>query len=161
MDINVYINERNDFNNKFNNDELNSELGEYIFQKMLVASLKRKQSVKINVFTSFNVSQDENIAMIAMLKKYFLNQINLEKIYLNNSYIKNFLLSVAGMFLIAISYWLNNGTNFILTEILLIMGWLIIWEMGYSVLFSNSQHRLKIRLLKKITSCDVDVSSNK
>lgn len=158
MSIDVYLKNKEEFANKFNGQELNKELGDYIFNKALIHKLNKKQGLKINIKTDFEVDEYEQDKMIDMIRSYYGNLVKVELIYLRTSYIKNIILFLVGIVLLMMSYLFENITKFLLPEIFIIIGWLAIWEMAYGVLFANSKHHLKIKLLKKLTTCYIEIN---
>lgn len=159
MSIEVYLQDKNDFINKFNKKELNSELGEYIFNRSLVVKDNKKESIIIKLETDFKITKQDKDNMIDQIRSYYGHQIKGELVYLKSSYIKNSILLIIGVILITISYILQSFSGFLLPEIFLIAGWVSIWEMAYSLLFSNNKHRLRIKMLKKLTNCYIEIES--
>lgn len=156
MDININLSNQEDLINKFNSKELNRELGDYIYNKALISKMNNKKFFRINIKTDFEISLKDEI--VDMIRSYYGYQVKEELIHLKHSYIKNIVLFIVGVALLIAAYFTEIITNFLLPEIFIIIGWLAIGEMAYAVLFSNSKHRLKIRLLKKLTKCKIIIN---
>ena len=156
MDINVNLINREDLVNKFNNKELNGELGDYIYQKAITSKISRDKFFRINIKTDFEISTKEEI--LDMIRSYYGNKVKEELLHLKRDYIKNSILFIIGIVLLILAYFTKTITDFVLPEIFIIVGWLAIWEMAYGVVFSGGKHRLKIRLLKKLTRCKIIIN---
>lgn len=157
MNIDIYLKSREDFKNQYNSNELNKDLGDYIFKKASISKLTRKKLLKINIKTDFEMDEFEKNNMIDMIRAYYGNSIKVELIYLKNMYFKNIILFIIGVILLMIAYFFENITDFLLPEIFIIIGWLAIWEMAYNFLFSNSKHYIRIKILKKLTNCYIEI----
>lgn len=161
MNIDVFLKDKEQYKNEFNENELNPEFGNYIFNKVLVYNLNKKQKFKINVQTDFEIDETEKNNIVDMIRSYYGNLVKIELINIRITYIKSVVLFVIGTVLIMLSYLFENITRFLLPEIFVIIGWLAIGEMAYSILFSNNKHRLKIKLLKQLTNCHIEINRKK
>lgn len=157
MNIEIYLKNKEDFRNQFNNNELKVELGDYILNKAHIYKLTRKTDLKLHIETNFEVDEIEKNHMIDMIRSYYGNLIKIELIYLRNSYVKSIVLFFIGIVLLIMSYYSKYITEFLLPEIFIIIGWLAIWETAYNILFSNSKHHLRVKLLKKLTNCYIEI----
>lgn len=156
MDININLVNKEDLINKFNNQELNSELGDYIYQKAVISKISRNKFFRINIKTDFQTNSKEEI--LDMIRSYYGNKVKEELLHLKRDYIKNSILFIIGIILLILAYFTQTITDFVLPEIFIIVGWLAIWEMAYGVFFYNSKHRLRVRLLKKLTKCKIIIN---
>ena len=78
-----------------------------------------------------------------------------EEMYLKESdYVKNILFFI-GVMLVAISYLLERIHGVIISEVVLIIAWLAIWEAANIFLFRNNKRLFKIKRLKKIAECEI------
>lgn len=161
MNIDIYLKNKEEVANKFNEGELNSELGNYIFNKALINRLNKKQVLKINVKTDFEVNEKGKEKIVDMIRAYYGHLVKVELIYLKTNRIKSLILFVIGVVLLVFAQLIENVTKFLLPEIFIIMGWLAIWEMTYSLLFLNGQQRIKIKILKKLTTCYIGIEQQK
>lgn len=156
MDININLVNKEDLVNKFNNEELNTELGDYIYQKAIISKISRNKFFRINIKTDFEINTREE--MLNMVRSYYGNKVKEELLHLKREYIKNSILFIIGIILLILAYFTKTITDFVLPEILIIVGWLAIWEMAYGVVFSGGKHRLKVRILKKLTKCKIIIN---
>lgn len=161
MNVEVYLKSKESFVNRFNDKELNSELGDYIFNKALISKLIKKQGLKIKICTNFEVAEEEKESMLDMIRSYYGHLIKTELIYLKINYIKSLILFLVGIVLLSLAYVSEFVTKFVLPEILVIIGWLAIWEAANAILLSNTNHNKKIKILKNLTTCYVEIESKK
>ena len=156
VDVNIKLSNYDDLVNKFNEEELNNELGDYIYEKIIISKINKDKFFRINIETEFEIDKKEK--MIDMIRSYYGNKVKEELIFLKHSYIKDLILCIAGILLLVFAYYIETFTQFVLPEIFVILGWLGIGEMGYGVLFADGKSRLKIRLLKKLTRCKIIIN---
>lgn len=155
MIIDVHLKNKESLTNVFNDKELNSDLGDYIFHKALIYKLTKKLNLKINIKTDFEVSEDDKENIIDMIRSYYGHLVKTEIIYLNINNFKSMLLFIIGFIVLLITYFIKS---FVIHEIFVIIGWLVTWEAAYSVLFANGKHKRRKHLLKKLTTCYIEIN---
>ena len=63
------------------------------------------------------------------------------------------LIFLLGIIFLYMSYILK--INFVLSETILIIGWVAIWEAAYAWLFESDKIKIRIKRLKKLSTCDI------
>ena len=66
---------------------------------------------------------------------------------------KNIAISLLGVLFLYLYYFIK--INFVLSEMILIVGWVAIWEAVYAWLFVRDKDNIKIKRLKKLANCEI------
>ncbi len=154
IDINIAIDNLDDITNKFNNTKLSDELSNYIYSECKGNSLK--ENIKINIHTSKQFTDDEKEIIVDMIRSNYGIDIKENMLYIKYTNIKGLILFIVGIFLICIYNFLNNFELAWIPETLLIISWVVIWEAVYNFIFLETQKRIEIKRLKKLTNCKID-----
>ena len=108
MIIDVYLKNKDMLTNEFNDKELNSSLGDYIFNKALICKLNKRDNFQIQIKTDFEVSESEKENVIDMIRSYYGHLVKTELIYLEINNFESMILSLIGILVLLITYFLNN-----------------------------------------------------
>ena len=154
--ISICLNEKKDYINKFNQNRISQELYEYIINEAKTISLKGKINIEIKI-NQFTLTDLEKEQLSKIIKLTFEDDIN-DLIYFDNKLIlKDLILLLIGIIITFICFLFKNLPP--ISEIILILGWLMIWEALDKLLFSRTENKIKIirrkQLIKsKITFVD-------
>ena len=148
--INIVLKNKNDFYSKFSDNILNKELLDYIYNECYGKSIKNK--VIVNIYTHKPLSDNEKNIMMDMIRRTFGLQVQDELYYYDKSKDKKIALFLTGIALI-ILYYLSLVN--VLKELILILGWLAIWESTYSFVSDTKKDFIHIIRLKKISNARV------
>jgi len=88
------------------------------------------------------------------IKKTCTEEINDIEFLEQKVLLKELMLLLLGAIIIFFCFLIKN-TAFI-SEIILIIGWLFIWESLDKLIFSRTENKLKIKRLKQIIKSDID-----
>lgn len=149
-EINVNLSKRSDFYNTYSNRRINKELQEYIYEECLGEPVKNK--IIININTKLKLSKNEKYEMIDAIRRTYGLQVQDELYYYNKGQVIRVILLLLGFIFIIIYY---SSIVSILKEIILILGWLAIWESIYSFLFDAKKNNLKIMRLKNLSNARI------
>lgn len=152
-EINITIDNKNDFYNKFDNTKLSEDLGNYIHSQSLGMTLKN--NFVINIKTSFKLSSKEINDITDMIRQYFGLQVQETLMYNKFDNLKRIFLSILGIILIFISHFVEIKNEFLISEVFLIVGWGAIWEVFDNVLLSNNKQKYNLKLLKKLVKSKI------
>lgn len=151
-EIFVNLKNKNDYVNKFNNDRISKELNNYLLDEC--KTIKYNSKINIKVKSEFNITEEEQKKFKEMIKNSYVDD-NLEL----NLTLKRLLVVDLIMFLIGIVfllfYYLSKNI-IIMSEILLIFGWVLIWESTYNLLFSRVENKIKIKKNRQIINGKID-----
>ena len=145
--IDINLKKKADFYSTYSSKRLNPELTEYIYNECYGEDYKNK--VIINIYTNLKISDQEKNAMMDTIRRTFGLKVQDELYYYEKAKYKKTILFLIGIVLIVIYY-----LSFIevLSEIILILGWLAIWESVYSFLADSSKDYIRIYRLRKLAS---------
>lgn len=152
--IEITLKEKSDFQNKFNAKNLSNELSNYIYEECQGTAITN--DVKLVIFSKFTFSEEEEKDFYEKVHKNFGMMVKEEELLLKYSNYMKGILFFLGVILVASSYLLKNIHDFIISEVVLIIAWLAIWEATNTFLFENNKKRLKIRRLKKLAECEIE-----
>lgn len=145
--MNIEIKNIDDALNKFNSNEISNELNNYITDM----SLKGFKNIKeLNI--KCNLTKKEKEELEEIIHNYYKNLAkDLNYIDKHDNHIQ-IILFLLGLLLILIS---KETTSF-LSEVLLIAGWVFVWEMLYDVLFNQIKRKRKAYIYKNLAKCKIN-----
>lgn len=146
--INITINNLDSATNEFNNEVLNNELDNYITTSSLHTLPKERITLNINGLTN----PQEQEQLIKLIHIHYQNKVKqLNKIDKYDDYIRIILL-LLGILLIIIS----EQFTVLLSELFLIAGWVVVWEIIYDILFTGIRRKRDLNLYKKLATCEIE-----
>lgn len=144
----ININDKNILTNSFNDEKLSDELGNYI----LKSAMQYKISDKLKIIIDHDnlLSNEEELKLKRMIITYYNEQINYKKKLHKFSAVIDFLTFLIGILFICLYYLFFYYNIPIISEILLIIGWVAIWEWAYKNIFIDTKNLFKIEKYKQI-----------
>lgn len=143
MKIEINITNENELLNIYNKNIISETLDNY-----LITSLEHR-SLKENI--TINITGTKNEFIKNIITNYYKEKyLYLKKIDSLDNYIR-LVLFLLGVLSIFISKQFTN----IVSEIFLIAGWVIIWEIIYDVLFSEIKRKRKARIYKTLAKAKI------
>lgn len=134
--------------NKFNHEVLNDELDNYITSASMHTLHKERIILNINGLSNNNEQKE----LITLIHTHYQNKVKqLNKIDKYDDYFRIILL-LLGILLIIIS---EQFTSF-LSELFLIAGWVVVWEIVYDTLFTGIKRKRDLKLYKKLATCEIE-----
>ena len=145
--ININLKKKDDFYSRYSNQKLSSELTEFIYNECYGKDYKN--NIIINIYTKLKIKKKKKNVMMDTVRRTFGLKVQDELYYYEKAKFKKTILFLIGIVLIVIYY-----LSFIevLSEIILILGWLAIWESVYSFLADSSKDYIKIYRLRRLAS---------
>ena len=137
--INIFLKEREDYINSFNQERISTDLDEYILNETKTFNPKRK--VTVNISSNFNIGEDEQEKIKRMIKAR------------DNLLRRDFLILLIGILILVIYYLFLDYP--VINEIILIVGWITVYESIYSLLFSRTELNIKIRKRKQLINSKI------
>lgn len=143
--IRIDLFNESDLTNKYNDSIVSKDLINYIFEQ--AKFINNKDSIKVIIIKNF----DKDVDIIKLIKESLNEEYlsTLKKTYLND--IKQILFLLFGIVCLFLSTIIHNS---IIKEIILIGGWVLIWEMLDSQLFSDTQLKRNKVVLKKLLNAE-------
>lgn len=145
--INISLKKKEDFYSKYSNLKLSNDLAEYIYNECYGENYKN--NIVINICTKLKISDKEKNEMMDTIRRTFGLKVQDALYYYEKAKSKKTILFLIGIVLIII-YYLSFIE--IVSEIVLILGWLAIWESVYSFLADSSKDYIYIYRLRKLSS---------
>jgi len=152
--IEININNYEDAIQKFDNDKLSNELANFIYNECMALPINKK--IEINIKTNCLLTENQENDLINMIHAYFGLEVKKDLIISKQQYKRQFILFILGIVLISISNIDFIHHLSIISEIYLIAGWVIIWELIYNIIFEDVKRKLKIKRYKKLSEAKVD-----
>ena len=148
--IEIDLNSKEDLLERYNNKRIFKDLVEYLINETNFVSKKDSVVIQINN----NIKADIDIA------KYLINGLKDEYESTIRSHLKNNVIQIVlfflGIFFLFLSTQINSSD--IWKEILLIGGWVPIWEMIDLELFNDFRGRKRKRILQKLMDSQIIIN---
>ena len=151
--IEIYLNKLEDYKNKFNKNRISSDLFNYILEEIKTINIKEK--LEIDIYTNnFTLTDLEKEELALMIKKTYEDDSN-DLIYIDNILtFKELIMLLIGIIIIIIYVIFHNSP--VISEIILIIGWLIIGEALERLFFTKTEARHKIKRRKQIIKSKIN-----
>lgn len=152
--VKINIKNKEDYKNTYNENELSSELKQYILDH--VKSKNTKQNIKLDITTDFKMDEKETLNLTYMIRRAFgLDVSEIMNISKKRSLKSLFAFILGTIFLLIYSF---VPKQYVVTEIILIIGWVLIWESTYNFLFKNIETKLMITRRKQIIKSKIEIN---
>lgn len=148
--IEVLLNKKSDFYSKYSKDRISNELLDFIYNETIGENIKNR--ITINITVKEKISDEEKHKMMDTIRRTFGLRVQDELYILEKDKNKKTILLLIGIALIILYY---SSLIRMLRELILILGWLIIWESIYELIFRTSNDYLKVERLKALAKARV------
>lgn len=148
--ININLTKRSDFYNIYAKDKLCSALNDYIYNECLGEKVTNK--IVINIYTKLKIDKNEKNDMIDIIRRNYGLQVQDKLYYYEIAKTKKKFMLVLGLILIIVYY---SSFVSILREIILILGWLAIWESVYGLLFESPKEYGELTRLRNLAKARI------
>ena len=143
MNIEINITNENELLNIYNKNIISETLDNYLITSLEHRSLKEDITI--------NITGTKNEFIKSIITNYYKEKyLYLKKIDSLDNYIR-LVLFLIGVLSIFISKQFTN----IVSEIFLIAGWVIIWEIIYDILFSEIKRKRKAKIYKALATSNI------
>ena len=139
----VNIREESDLYEKYNNN-LSKDLINYLIEEASV-----KDDIKITISTNINIKKIDVLLKEGIINAYN-NSKKLDK-YLDN---KQIIFFIIGIIFLIISTFIKYS---VLNEIIIIAGWVAIWEVVDIALNIDSKQKVNRKLMNKLINSEIEV----
>lgn len=144
--INIDTPNINDLINVYNNKLLNDTFDEYLLNQLKFLHVEK---IIINFNKSFNKNEQELITNT--IHNYYLDKFNKHSFIDKFDDYIHFILLILGVIFILISEKLIS----FLSELFLIAGWVVVWEIIYDLLFNSIKRKKLKNSYKKLANCEI------
>lgn len=145
--IEIDLNNKYDFVEKYNENKISRELIDYIIKQSIPTT--KKEKIKIIINAKCDLDKDCVESLKKGLEEEYDRSMKEHKI----TDIKQICLLILGIVLLSLSTLIKEGV--IWKEILLISGWVPIWEMVELELLSDANGKGKRRIIKKLLKSEI------
>jgi len=149
--IQITLNEKEDYLNKYNDKRISKELNDYILEECKAVELK--DSIEIQINTNFEMCEKEKNNLVDMIRENYGVDISDIEILLRRLYILNTIMIFIGIIFLVI-YFLSSNIP-VVSEFILIIGWILIWEGINNIMYQSVKNAIKIKRRKKLTNCKI------
>lgn len=149
--IEIYINEKEDYENRFHSERLSQDLSDYILAES--RSFPLKADLEIHIFLLNDVSDLEKERIQKLIyENYCMDEKEISLVIEKNK-IVSFLLLLVGIFTLFIDLFVEMVP--VLSEIILIFGWVFIWEGIYNYFLGGMKNTIRKKRLKKLVTAKI------
>lgn len=153
IEIDITLSNKNEIFNPFNKDQLSDELSNYIYNQCKGKPIKN--NISINIMHSFEIKNEEKKEIVDAIRSNFGIDIKENTLRLKYELLVEFILILIGSVLIITSNYFDNLHALILGEIISIFGCVIIWEVAYNLIFTDTKTLIENKRLKKLTKAKI------
>ena len=146
LNIKIELENINDALNKYNKEELNEEMNEYILSCCETKFFKTKK-ITLEI-KGINKSEELSNIIHNFYKKKLTYLKKVDKI---DDYFRLGLLLI-GLIAIILSEYLPS----FISELFLIAGWVVIWEIVYDIIFIEIKKKRKANIYKELSKCIIE-----
>lgn len=150
----VEINNKENIFNKFNEKQISDGLAQYIITNAKKSLLG--ENIKLVIKQNILLTTQEQIKIVDAIREYFGLLVREKILYLRINNIKQTVLSIVGILLIIFSEFLSLTFDYLIPELLLIAGWIVIWEVLDSILFVDSKTKIGKKIYLKLSNCEIE-----
>ena len=152
--IEISFDEKDDYISQFNNIKLSNKLSNYILEECRGKSLSN--CITLNVKTNFKINANEKEEFIKMVHENYKTDLQEHTLILRHSNLKKLIIFFIGILLIYMAYFRGISENEVISEVILIIGWVAIWEAAYTWFFETDKNRIKAKRLKQLAKCRIN-----
>ena len=155
--IDVKLRKKDEFYSQYNDGKLSKDLAKYLKQECYGEDVNNK--IVINIYHKFSLTKKEKDSMIDIIRHNYGMLIQDEEYYLFRNQAMEIILFGGGILFLFVYYLFKRIEVF--SEIMLILGWLAIWESTYSFIFNGLSLKTKIKRLKELTKAKINFIQEK
>lgn len=149
MNINIELKNLESALNEFNKDILSDNLDNYLIYSLNNEKLINK-NIQLNIKGINN--KEEQIHLTKVIYTHYQKKNNFFNKIDNVDNIVRFILGIIGAIIILISH----EFDFLLSELFLIAGWVIIWEIVYDILFNEIKRKRKKKIYDLLANSKIN-----
>lgn len=158
LDIEVDISEKKFFVSKYNENTLAPELKDYLLNEIIGYDINTK--ININIDAKFKLTDEEKEHYKKLIVKEFKESNDELEYEMELGNIKKLTLLLIGVSFVIASYFFAHIMGEILEEILMVFGWVALWEVAYAIFFTDASRRRKIKRNNQIIHANIKYKDN-
>ncbi len=158
LNIEVDISEKKYFTSKYNENTLAPELKDYLLNEIIGYDINTK--ININIDAKFKLTDEEKEHYKELIIKEFKESNDELEYEIELGNIKKLTLLLIGVSFVIASYFFGHIMGEILEEILMVFGWVALWEVAYAIFFTDASRRRKIKRNNQIIHANIKYKDN-
>ena len=149
--IKINIRSKEDYVSRYNDDILSKDLSNYIIEEYKTVNLK--EDFYIEISSDYDIGGSEKDKIISMIRANFGTEISELTEQRKKTIVMDAIILLFGI--IALVIYLFCISIPVLSEIILVFSWILIWESAYNLIFGSFSNSLNITRRKKLTDCKI------
>ncbi len=149
--IDVYLDDETSYQNQFHKNRISPEFSDYILEECKTISLK--EDLEIHVYCKEELDKKEQIHLVDMIRRNYGIDIQELLLYAEKNTLVSLICILVGILILFIYLFVDIIP--ILSEVILIIAWVFIWEGIYNLLFDGIKNKIHIKRLRKLTECKI------
>ena len=149
--ITILLNKKDDYINKYNGNRICKDLNDYILEEC--KGINTRDTIELHIKTKFTITDVEKNNLVDMIRENYGMDIGDIEELLKKLYILNGTMIFSGILFLVVWFIISNIP--IISEFILIIGWILIWEGISNIMYQSLKNAIKINKRKKITSCKI------
>jgi len=154
--IEITLNNKKEYLNKYNNNRISKELNDYILEECKTIELNN--DIELHIDVKFKINDNEKHKLLDMIRENYGSSIREIEILLKKIYLLNILMILSGT--VFLMFYFISSNIPVISEFILIIGWILIWEGIYNILYQSFKNAINIKRRKKLTNCKIIFNNN-
>lgn len=148
--IDIHLNNSEDYKNKYNENILSYELSNYILEETKGISINDK--IEFVISNSFEINQEEKNNIVDMIRNSFGTDVSEIISSSKKQLVANLLIFLIGIIFLVLYYIIIPK---FISELTLILGWVFIGEAICNFLYNGIENKIKIKRKKQIINAKI------
>ena len=144
----ITLKKKEDYISKFNDDTISAELSAYILEEC--RGYKFNDDISIEITSEYKMTAMEKEKLIDMIRSNFGIEVSENLNYQKRSIIIDFTLFILGIIGFFI-YFISKSIP-ILSDFIMILCWVVIWEAAYDLIFTKLRNKIDIERKRKLAT---------
>lgn len=154
--IDIHLNNKEDYKNKYNENILSYELSNYILEETKGISTNKK--IEFIISSDFEIDNKEKNNIVDMIRNSFGIDISEIISFSKKQLIANLLIFFIGLLFLLLYYVIEPK---FISELTLILGWVFIGEAICNFLYHGVENKSKIKRRKQIINAKIFLKEEK
>ena len=150
--IKITLKKKEDYISKFNENIISAELSSYILEEC--RGYKLNDDIIIEIYSEYKMAAAEKEKLVDMIRSHFGIEVSESLSYQKRSIIIDFILFILGIIGFFI-YFISKDSP-IISEFIMILCWVVIWEAAYDLIFTKLRNKIDIERKRRLATCKIN-----